>query len=259
MAMVRNGLSLGLNPGFYHGAIGFNSTVWNYGKNGSRMRMFDHGQYKSGIPSGAEPPVSFVLPLKAGGLAAFNTISGEFVFNQDLQAVKEMLATLGLSFSLDTSNASLIVDMATSLTALFDLSPTLEAVAQLSIELAMAGDIPASLGLIVSMVCALDSSYSLGSSNLKGEAAMEVLLTTATEAVTVDAIYDAIFDTENTAGNHTLREVLRLIRAHLAGKSSGLTGGSGSYVVRNPEDNKTVVTATIDTNGNRTAITTDLS
>ena len=61
---------------------------------------------------------------------------------------------------------------------------------------------------------------------------------------------------ENVNG-YSARELLRLISATLAGKSSGAQTGVGQIVFRDPADTKDVVTADFDANGNRTAVTLD--
>lgn len=56
-------------------------------------------------------------------------------------------------------------------------------------------------------------------------------------------------------GSYDLQEMMRLIFAALAGKSSG--GGTTNLKFRNSADNKDRIDATVDSNGNRTAITLD--
>lgn len=58
-------------------------------------------------------------------------------------------------------------------------------------------------------------------------------------------------------GTRTFLQTLRGLSATQLGKASGLSTTTGVY--RDPEDTKDVVTATIDADGNRTAITLDLS
>lgn len=53
----------------------------------------------------------------------------------------------------------------------------------------------------------------------------------------------------------TMRQMLRIMAAALAGKVSG--AGTGTEVFRNVSDTKNVITATVDSSGNRTAITLD--
>lgn len=70
---------------------------------------------------------------------------------------------------------------------------------------------------------------------------------------------DAFLDkTDGVETDLTVREALRLVLAVLGGKLSG--AGTGTEVFRNAvADTKARVTATVDTAGNRTAITTDLT
>jgi hypothetical protein len=70
----------------------------------------------------------------------------------------------------------------------------------------------------------------------------------ALSAAGVDAILD-----ENIEGTHTLREIMRLLGAYAAGKSSG--GGTASITFRDLDDSKDRIVATVTSVGNRTAVT----
>ena len=69
-----------------------------------------------------------------------------------------------------------------------------------------------------------------------------------------DAGVDSILD-EVVEGTYTLRQVLRIGLAVLAGKTSG--GGSTTAHIRDVADGKDRILATVDSNGNRTAVTLD--
>ena len=56
-------------------------------------------------------------------------------------------------------------------------------------------------------------------------------------------------------GTHTIAQFIRLMGSVLLGKLSG--GGTGTEVFRDIDDTKDRVTATVDQDGNRTAITLD--
>jgi hypothetical protein len=74
----------------------------------------------------------------------------------------------------------------------------------------------------------------------------------------VSAIADGLLD--RTAGvetNFTVRQALRVILAALAGKVSG--GGTASVVIRDTNDSKDRISATVDVDGNRTAVSYDKS
>jgi hypothetical protein len=53
----------------------------------------------------------------------------------------------------------------------------------------------------------------------------------------------------------TVQDFLRIIKAAVAGKASG--GGTTTIVFRDDADSKARITATVDANGNRTAVTLD--
>ena len=73
------------------------------------------------------------------------------------------------------------------------------------------------------------------------------------DALAADAV-DEILD-EAVEGSLTLRQVLRIVLAALAGKSTG--GGSGTINFRDQADSKNRITATVDVNRNRTGMTVD--
>ena len=75
------------------------------------------------------------------------------------------------------------------------------------------------------------------------------------DALAADAV-DEIID-EVIVGSYTLRQILRGIAAALLGKASGMD--TTTAVLRAADDSKAVITATVDANGNRTAVTLDLT
>lgn len=74
----------------------------------------------------------------------------------------------------------------------------------------------------------------------------------------LENFYLSEVDLQAVESGLTLRNALRLIAASTAGKLSGATGPT--VVIRNAvADSKDRISATVDANGNRTAITVDLS
>lgn len=69
-------------------------------------------------------------------------------------------------------------------------------------------------------------------------------------AAGVDAILDEVVE-----GSMTLRQALRIYLSALAGKSSG--GGTSTITFRDLADSKNRISATVDADGNRTAVTLD--
>ncbi len=65
-------------------------------------------------------------------------------------------------------------------------------------------------------------------------------------------IADAILD-EVVVGSYTMRQLLKVMAAALAGKATG--GGTTSVTFRGVDDASNVIVATVDANGNRSAVT----
>lgn len=63
---------------------------------------------------------------------------------------------------------------------------------------------------------------------------------------------DAILD-EVVVGTYTMRQLLKVMSAALAGKETG--GGTSTITFRGVDDTTNVIVATVDTNGNRSAVT----
>lgn len=86
--------------------------------------------------------------------------------------------------------------------------------------------------------------------------ALKVTLVCINQAdlVLMDGISDAVLD-EVVEGSYTLRQLTRLMAAALLGELSG--AGTTTIVIRDASDTKTRITATVDDDGNRSALTLD--
>ena len=79
-----------------------------------------------------------------------------------------------------------------------------------------------------------------------------MLFRSALKADAVTEIADAILD-EVVVGSYTMRQLLKVMAAALAGKATG--GGTTSVTFRGVDDTSDVIVATVDANGNRSAVT----
>lgn len=75
---------------------------------------------------------------------------------------------------------------------------------------------------------------------------------TGMESGAVDNIWDEVLE-----GSYTARQLMRLFTAALGGIVAG--AGTTTITFRNTGDSKDVITATVDVNGNRSAVTLDLT
>jgi hypothetical protein len=79
---------------------------------------------------------------------------------------------------------------------------------------------------------------------------------TASAAEDVNANADALLDrTDGIESGWTPRQALRIILAALGGKLSG--AATNTATIRNVDDTKTRITATVDADGNRSAVSYD--
>jgi hypothetical protein len=80
----------------------------------------------------------------------------------------------------------------------------------------------------------------------------ELVSSAGLSAAAVDAVLDEVIE-----GTLTLRQVMRLLKAGIAGKSSG--GGTATIKFRDTADAKDRIAATVDTAGNRSSVTVDVT
>ena len=70
--------------------------------------------------------------------------------------------------------------------------------------------------------------------------------------VTAAAVADAVLD-EVVVGSYTVQDILKILAAAMAGKATG--GGTTTVTFRGVDDASDVIVATVDANGNRSAVT----
>jgi hypothetical protein len=91
--------------------------------------------------------------------------------------------------------------------------------------------------------------------DILARARLTAMLSIGSRPSAVD-IAGEILDVQELEGGLSLREALRIMAAALAGKVSG-AGGSTVTIRAAETDHKARITATVDANGNRTAVTLD--
>ena len=146
----------------------------------------------NGRPSGAEPPYTWLMSVKGGGLAAFNTVYGEGELEASLALGKDLTAELAGSGTISAASLSLIVAFAASLTGSSTLTGSMRGAVQLAAELAGQGDISAALGLIAWCAADLTGAGSLNGSNLTGLANLSAEILSYGE-LTPEGLRDAVW------------------------------------------------------------------
>lgn len=87
--------------------------------------------------------------------------------------------------------------------------------------------------------------------------AVDAIDAVALKADAVQEIADGLLDRASAVEGFTVRQALRLFAAALVGKADGLATTTAHY--RDVADTKNRITATVDADGNRTAVTLDAS
>lgn len=286
------------------------SALWmNYARTGA-MRNITAGEGITSelvsIPSGNRHPNAWMMPQKAGALAARNTLDGSgTVSSANAWAVK--LATAAVTGSGDlTAFGGLIVQLIAALTgsgtvtaanlqaflaAVADLtgsgditdaellafgeliaaltgtgttSPTLTGTGELDADIVAYGSLtPEGIrdavwnAILANFLTPGSTGAALSSAGSAGDPWITNLPGAYAPGSAGDIIGNLLADmgTRAVDGTYTNDELLRILAAVIAGKVSG--AGTGTETFRGINDDKDRVVATVDSNGNRTAITLD--
>ena len=194
------------------------------------------------------------MPITAGGLSSHNASNGLAAWTAKIAEGRNLAATFA-GVAAYTGTGQLVVSGSGSFAgvaafsgnviAALAASGTFAGVAAFSGTVLAKGNIAASFAGVGSFTAI---RYATGS--MSGSFAPPVTL----EAQGFSAY---LLDTEIVETGLTLRQALRLVTAATAGKISG--GGTATVTIRNAvADGADRIVATVDTDGNRTAITYDL-
>lgn len=178
MALVGNGVRMGGGPHNAYSNAGIQSVErgrWNRSR-----QSFYAGQATvvsgnsiadtAAFPNGYQPPYTWVMAPKGGGLSAYNTISGDGALTiSSLSMGVALASSLDGNGTISAASLSLIVQLAGALVGSGDVSSaTLQAISTLSAALSGSGSVSAAaLSLIVSIQADLTASGSL-TANLRG-------------------------------------------------------------------------------------------
>lgn len=264
--LLRNGLGLGSNPcRFFGAASAIVTDTANQTKNGGRRNFYaGSGTVIDGasiadtaaFPNGYEPPWSWMMAPKGGGLSAYNTVygTGDLTITT-LSLGKDLAAALTGSGGITAPSLALIVQLAAALTGSGTISAAaLQAIINLAAALTGSGSVTAaSLALIVQLEADLTASGTVTGA-LRGTAGLSADITVTGTGLTIENVASAVWQ-EALEGGVTAEELMRLMAAVLAGKVSG--AGINAPVFRDVNDTKDRVSATTDASGNRTSVSTD--
>lgn len=262
MALLQNGFRDASAGVRIFGATQSNNAypsalLTNFNKTGTKRNLTAGEGISSdlaGVPSGYTNKYTWVMPQSPGGIKSFREAEGEATATLSLAAGKN---ATGAAAGVATASATgqLVVSGAGSAAG----------------AAAVSGNVQAALGGAGTSAGAATASGSIQALAWATGAAAGVATTAAVRyatgelagsiapAVTLDAANFSTYllDEEDVETGLTLRQALRVIAAATAGKVSG--GGTSTITIRNAvADGADRIVATVDSNGNRSAITYDL-
>ena len=274
MALISNGHRLACNPMRNLFGAGTTTTLTSVDR-GSFTRMgalnnFYAGEAtvisgasianKNGFPTGAAHPISWVLPIKAGGLAARRTILADGDLTAAIAGGKNAEATLAGTGDL-TAIGQLIISLEATIGGSGDITGAdLLAFLNLAAALAGEGGVTAQLTALGELAAAVEGDGTVaGTTVLTALGTLAAAINVTGDVLTTGNVANAILDAVNGVEEGlTVRHALRLIAAATAGKISG--AATTTITIRNAVvDDKDRIVATVTSDGDRTAITYDLT
>ncbi len=213
---------------------------------------------KISYPAGYTPGKALILARSSGGLASHTQIT---------ESISITDAALALGINLDA-------DLAANMT---ETSAILALIVALEAALSASGTITdANMAIILLLEAALAAGGTLTTADLQvivGLAASLTASMTLTNSITnlvnlsadiggapelsPQGLSEELLDNQDIETGYSLREALRLVLAACAGKVSG--GGTATVTIRSVTDGTDRIVATVDANGNRTAVTYDVA
>ncbi len=231
-------------------------------------------------PVGYLHPHAFDMPLKPGGISTFNQASGAGVLAASGAGGVNAEAALVGTGTLDVTGR-LVVAAIAALSGAGTIAGSANATLAATAALTGSGSLSGTIGALGGVIAALSGTGTLTAGNYAtGTLAANILpYTELSPQSLAAAVWDALAASYNTAGSMgeklngagsagnpwtetietglTAAQAMRLITAALAGELSG--AGTGTVTIRSAvADNADRIIATVDADGNRSALTLDL-
>lgn len=233
---------------------------------------------RDSFPTGTNPPYSLIMGDGGTLLVSSNTTDGVGALTGNAAMGRAIASTIAGTGAL-TSNLSLIIQLACAdLNGIGGLSASMSGIIQMASTLAGSGNLAASLQLISYVVCNMSGSGAV-TATLRGTASLEADITpftTLSPESLAAAVWNALAANFNDAGTmgekmndagsaanpwtevitgtYTAADILKILSAVVAGKSSG---HPLAPIFRDIIDSKDSVSGTVDANGNRTNVNID--
>lgn len=283
MALIGNYSLIAKSPGRFRAGV-VNCDRSDYNTAGPSRNMFQRFAKFNSVPSGG---TGWVIAQTPGGLASFTDMQGLITSSALLAAARNIGATISASVSITNAQLDQIANLGSSIAASGSFTNAqLAAVAAAAASLsASIGITSAQLGAIVGLSASLSASISLTNSNNFATASLSASISsqTALSPETLAAsLWNSLASSYNVAGtmgeklndagsasnpwteviegSRTAQEVMRILLAVAAGRTTitDLGGGSAEVAFRDQANTKNRVFSNL-TGSQRTSVTLDVS
>ncbi len=232
-------------------------TAFNYSPPASlKNRLSKYGQI-SGTPYGYLAPVSWVLPNVGGAMSSYNPAILSLVkSNADAKMGLNMTASAFLVLTLTNAQADQIIALIGSASFAIAVS---NANLSAGVSADASGFIVISSSAILGGIIPVQATTTMLLSSNAINTALAFMIAEAGGATPLspEGLTAELLDNQDIETGYSLREALRLVLSSVAGKVSGAE--TTTITFRNIVDDKNRIVATVDSNGNRTSITYDVS
>lgn len=261
MALLGNYNLFNKLPLRFRGGATLADSRSNYSMSGSNRNQLA-GAYPSiaSTPNGYAHPFSWIMAKTTGGMSSYNQLSELMgITNGQLNAGINVESSMSGLFDITQGQLDQIANLLSSMSANISVTQ-----GELAAILALVADLSASMTITSNQLGAIiDMSASLGADILLTNAAnfatanISADMSLTTGAATPSDIATEVFDNQDIETGYSLRESLKLMLSAMAGKLSG--AGTTTVTIRDINDLKDRITAIVDTNGNRTSVTKDVT
>ena len=255
MALIRQGRNVfSGNPGVYTGVQSFQSG--NFFKGGLRNRNAGGlDQRFSAYGNGALHPVAYIMSQKSGSISSYTRSSSNLAASAVL--IPALPMEINGSFTLTVTNAQLDQVVQLIVNGVLALTGSANLAAAVALEAAGVFNLTGSALLGGVIPVAASSSMSLSPNVSLDADAFMIASAGGPTALSPEGLALSLLDENDIETGYTLRESIRLILSASAGKISGAE--TTTVIIRDINDTVNRIIATVDANGNRTAVTKNVS
>lgn len=177
------------------------------------------------LPTGTEPPFSYLLAYKGGEMSSTTQINGTSEFTiTSLALGKALESALAGVGTVDTAGLSLVTSMIAALAGTGQVTGSMVGTIQMAADLAGSGNITGSLGMLSGMFANLAGTGAI-SADLKGKLSMAATIYVNEGAATIDQIVEEVVQALvdlGLGGGLTAEEHAQLMKTLTTSKFLGL-------------------------------------